>query len=224
MSITETPITLVILAFTVLTSFAAFKDSELMRKMLLNPYLVKNHKEWYRTFSHALIHRDYIHLGFNMFVFFFFGKKLESIFTSAEKWNLYFRDIPYWGDTKGSIIYLTLYMGGLLFATLPALSKHSNNPRYNSLGASGATSAVLLAYIFLLPLADLGFLFLIPMKAFLAGALILIGESYMNKRGGTGIAHDAHLYGAAFGVVFILFANYRFFGNFIDQVSGYIGF
>ncbi len=220
MSFTDSPISLIILAGTILASLAAFNNPELKKDMLYNPYLVKEHSQWYRMFSHAFIHSDYMHLAFNMYVFYGFGVNLEITFTDPLAWSSTFRDIPFWGVTKGRVVFTLLYIGGFLFATLPAYKKHSDNPGYNSLGASGAVSAVLLAYILLFPLHKLSLLFIpIPIPAFIMGILLFAYESYMNKKGGTRIAHDAHIYGAIFGLLFIAIANFQFIGHFIKEMS-----
>jgi len=220
LSLSHTPISVIILAITVLSSLAAFNNPELKRNMLFNPYLVKNDNQWYRAFSHAFIHADYMHLIFNMYVFYGFGTQLEFVFTNEVRWSDAFKEIPYWGDMKGRLIFIFLYVGGFLFATLPSIRKHSQNPGYNSLGASGAVSAVLMGFILLFPLAELQPLFIhIRIKAFIIGALLFMYESYMNKRGGSGVAHDAHIGGAIFGVVFLVVVNYQFLGRFINEIS-----
>ena len=60
-----------------------------------------------------------------------------------------------------------------------------------------------------------------PIPAIVMGIGLFIYEAYMNKRGGTGIAHDAHISGAIFGVVFILAVNYKFIGHFISEISSF---
>jgi membrane associated rhomboid family serine protease len=222
MNFSETPITFVILGITILASFAAFNNKELKSNWLFNPYLVKEHNQWYRAFTHAFIHSDYMHLGFNMYVFFGFGLTLEQVFTDPVLWTMTFPDIPFWGVLKGRIIYTILYVGGFLYAVVPAMRKHSSNPSYNSLGASGAVSAILLAYIVLFPLNTLHLMFIpFPIPAIVMGIGLFIYEAYMNKKGGTGIAHDAHISGAIFGVVFILAVNYKFIGHFISEISSF---
>ncbi len=219
MSFSETPISIGILALTVLASLAAFNDRELKSKMLFNPYLVKEHGQWYRAITHAFIHADYMHLFFNMYVFYGFGMQLELVFTDLDTWIRVFPDIPFWGKLKGRIVFTLLYVGGFLYAVVPAMRKHSLNPGYNSLGASGAVSAVLLAYILLFPLNTLYLMFIpFPIPAIVVGIGLFIYEAYMNKRGGTGIAHDAHISGAVFGLIFIIAVNYKFLGRFIDQM------
>ncbi len=43
--------------------------------------------------------------------------------------------------------FVLFYLGGLIFAILPSYLQHKNDANWASLGASGAVSAVLFAYI-----------------------------------------------------------------------------
>jgi membrane associated rhomboid family serine protease len=102
-----------------------------------------------------------------------------------------------------------------------SLYKHRNNPYYNSLGASGAISAVIFAYILLNPMDEMGvFPFPPIIPAFIFGPLLLVFEYILAKRGGTGIAHDAHLAGALFGVIFITILDYRILLDFFRNFTG----
>ncbi len=51
-------------------------------------------------------------------------------------------------------------------------------------------------YFFLIPF---------PIPAFVFGILYLGYSYYMDKRGGDNVAHDAHFYGALFGILFTAF-------------------
>ena len=125
---------------------------------------------------------------------------------------------------KGLIYYVILYVGALFFSSLPALKKHGGNPGYNSLGASGATSAVLFSAIIIHPTMGLRFIFFpfFAIPAFAIGILYLIYENYQGKKGGTGIAHDAHIGGAVFGILFTLFIHPKFGLEFLEQIKIYI--
>ena len=116
-------------------------------------------------------------------------------------------------------MFAILYMMGILFATLLSLFKHKDNPGYNSLGASGAVMAVLFAFILMHPENRLGLLLLpgIEIPAYIFGPIILAVEYGMSKRGGTGIAHDAHFAGAIFGVLFITAVDYQYLLNFFKH-------
>ncbi len=166
---------------------------------MLKPYLVKKNREWYRVLTHGFIHADTTHLFFNLFVLWQFGGAVEKLLSTghANPTISFIRDYT----------FFMLYFGGLLFASLPAMYKHANNPGYSSLGASGAVSAVMMSYILWFPTAKLLLFFVIPMPAFVAGILFFAYESYMNKQGGGRIAHDAHIWGALYGVIFTFAAD-----------------
>jgi membrane associated rhomboid family serine protease len=103
---------------------------------------------------------------------------------------------------------VVLYFTALAVCLLPTYFNNKNNYYYKSLGASGAVSAVIFAYIFLEPTAKLELMFTIPMPAFIFGALYLAVSYYLDKRGGGNINHSAHFWGAVYGIVFIIIASY----------------
>ncbi len=201
-------VTLSLIILTVAISLYVSEKMELKHKMLFNPAKVYYHNEWYRLFSHAFIHADLLHLGINMFVLYFFGQYVETIF--ALKFGL----------ELGMLYFFFLYVGGILFASIPALKKNKDNPLYNSLGASGAVSAVLFSSIVLDPTNTIYIYAAIPMPAIVFGVLYVIYEMYMNNKGRTNIAHDAHLLGALFGVLFTIILSPKFvIANFIQQIQ-----
>jgi membrane associated rhomboid family serine protease len=135
--------------------------------------------------------------------------------------------IAYFGD-YGRAALLIMYLLALIVSLLPTYAKHKNNPHYKSLGASGAVSAVVFAGIMIAPLAELGF-FIIPpvIPGFIFGPLYLILSAYFEKRGGDNINHSAHIWGALFGVIFIiiatrLYSNVDIWADFVDQVKYYM--
>lgn len=182
-------ITLILIAATVLTSVMAFQRPQLKESLLFVPYAVQHQGQWYRLFSHALIHADWGHLLVNMFVLWSFGSTVEVLY-------------PLISPLPGIAAYLVLYVGGVVFATMPGMAKHRNDPRYRSLGASGAVSAVLFAQILMMPTHRVTLFFIQDLPAWLFGVLYLIYSYAMDKRGGDNVAHDAHFYGAVFGVLF----------------------
>ena len=212
----------VIIIVTVLVSLIAFSNPAILSKLMFNPYSVKHRNEWYRAFTHAFVHANLLHLFLNMYVLYSFGNMVESIFTNGFYFRELFPDIPFWGASKGYLYYFVLYLGGILFATIPGFRKHQDNPAYNSLGASGAVSAVVIALIIMLPTTSIGIIFL-PFRfpAFVFAIAYLVYEFYMNKRGGTGIAHDAHIYGAIYGMVYMVALNFGFVSHFVDSVAVY---
>ncbi|MDA7749975.1 rhomboid family intramembrane serine protease [bacterium] len=188
-----------ILITTAAISWWCLQDALRKDQLMLKPFAVKHQQQWYRVLTHGFIHADSTHLFFNLFVLWQFGSSVETYLDTATAEPA----IP----IPGQYTFLMLYFGGLFTASLPAMYKHMNNPGYASLGASGAVSAVMMAYILYFPTAKLLLFFIVPMPAFVAGILFFFYESYMNRRGGTRIAHDAHLWGALFGVAFALAAD-----------------
>jgi len=185
--------------------------------------MVIQRNQYYRVITHAFIHGNFLHLFFNMYVLYSFGKLLEEIFTSEGIFGQLFPGVQFWGATQGYVVFGLLYFGAIVFSVLPALRKHRENPGYNSLGASGAVSGVVMACMLLLPIMPLRFIFIpIDIPAFIMGVAYLAYEYFMNKRGGTGIAHDAHLYGAIFALIFLLFLRPGFGLHFISEVAAFV--
>jgi len=183
-----------------------------MDKLIFNPYVINGRKEWYRFVTHGFIHADYTHLAVNMWVLFIFGKNVEAVY------SIYL-------NAMGTIAFILMYISAIVIASLSTFLKFKDNPTYNSLGASGATSAVIYASILLNPLGGIGMLFIpIYIPAVLFGVLYLVYSSYMGKRGGDYINHDAHFYGAVFGFVFTLMLRPQWGLDFIDQIKNAIGF
>lgn len=185
-----------IILVTVIVSVRGFKDSELLNRFYFSPYRVKHSNEYGRMFTHMLIHGDWMHLSFNMLSLYFLGSILEQEMSFA------------YGPGGGQIQFFIIYLVGGLFSTLIPFTRHQNNGQYRSLGASGAVSAVIFATILWRPDLELALFFIpIPIPAYIFGPLYLAFEYWADRRGQTGIAHDAHIGGALFGICYVLFLN-----------------
>lgn len=182
--------TIIIIAITSLVSLMAFSEGRVFQALLFEPFVIKARGEWYRFITHAFIHSNWPHLLVNMFVLYMFGRNVELLYTQIT-------------GRSAVLPYVGLYVGGILFSSLPSFKKYLMDPTYRAVGASGAVSAVLFAQILMLPTTSIYF-FLIPfpIPAFVFGILYLVYSYYMDKRGGDNVAHDAHFYGAVFGVIF----------------------
>lgn len=202
-------VTLIIVIITSAFSIYAMNNRELFNKTLYSPYQVYHRKEYYRLLTHALLHAGWIHLFVNMYVLYIFGMVAEQYF-------------DYYKGGMGSFNYVLLYLGGVFFATLPALKKQKDNFMYSSVGASGAVSAVLFSCIAFKPTMPIMFIFLpIPMPAVVFGVLYLVYEAYMDKKSNDYVAHDAHYYGAVFGALFTFISIPSAFINFFAQLFSY---
>ena len=195
------PVASLIFVFTVVTSLYAFYDNTLYGKFMLHPYTVsKGHKIW-TVITSGLIHKDWMHLFFNMFTFVAFGFTLERLI--------------------GSWLFGILYFLALILSDLPTVFRYKDNFNYNSLGASGAISAVLFSYILFSPLSKIYIMFIpfgIPAVVF--GVLYLIYCAYASRNARDGINHDAHFFGALTGLIFTIIVVPGILQNFISALTG----
>lgn len=209
-------ITLIIIIITCLISFTAFNNEKVMDDLIFYPPAIAGQKQYYRFFTCGFIHADYMHLIFNMYSLYMFGEYVEAefadVFGMAGKW-----------------LYLLMYISSLYFCLLPTYNKNRENYHYRSLGASGAVSAVVFAFIFLVPMQRIGLAFL-PSKwmipGFVFGFLYLVISSVLDKKGGGNINHSAHIWGALYGISFLIvtgsfLARYNLLQSFMRQVSSY---
>lgn len=200
--------TLYILILTLVLSIIAFNNRAVELKMIFNPYMISVRKEWWRFVTCGFIHADWLHLGVNMLVFFSFGKVVEMYYSAV------FED-------KATFYFLLLYLGGIVISITPSYKKHLNNPGYNALGASGAVSAILFTAILFDPLRPIYLYAIIKVPGILLGLAYLLYSYYMDKKGNDHINHDAHFWGAVFGVVFTLALKPSLIFHFIDSLTSY---
>ena len=158
----------------------------------------------WQLLSYGFMHdpTDIFHLIFNMFTLFFFGRQIEGWMAAQ----------------KGPWVFPLFYFSALVVSILPTYLKHQKDPNYRSLGASGAVSAVLFAFILLAPWATIG-VFFIPMPAIVFAVLYIAYSIWMDKRGGDNINHGAHLAGAAYGVLFLVVMDAGVIGHFLEELS-----
>jgi membrane associated rhomboid family serine protease len=197
-------ITTIIIVLTSIISFLAFNNSRLMNALIFWPPAVSMRHQYYRFVTCGFVHADIMHLAFNMFTLYFFGKALE---------------LYYMGDLGlQHFYYPVLYFTALIVANIPSYLKHQDDYGYRSLGASGAVCAVLFAFILLRPWAPI-ILFVIKMPAIVYALLFLGYSIYMSRRGGDNVNHDAHLWGALFGILFTIAVHPSVIGSFLNELS-----
>ena len=134
--------------------------------------------------THMFNHANMSHLFFNMLGLYFFGPMIERI----------------WGPKKFLFYYLFCGFGAMVLHLILG----GNSP---VLGASGAISGVVLAFAMMFPNVQIMLLIPpIPMKAKYMVLLFLGFDLFMGLGNfSDGIAHFAHLGGALFGFLLILF-------------------
>jgi len=201
-------ITVLILLVTVAVSFAAMSNESLYLRFLMNPYQALRRREIWRFVTSGFIHNGYIHLGFNMFTFFFFGEVVERVFDQLIEEN-------------ATLVYILFYISAIVISDLPVALKNKDNPGYNSLGASGAVSAVVFCSILFFPLNKICLYGLLCLPGFILGLIYIIYSYYQGKNMAGNINHEAHLYGALYGLVFGLIVYPGAGPAFIDQILNY---
>lgn len=209
-------LTISIILLTSLISFTAFSNQKVLDDLIFYPPAITNRNQWYRFITSGLIHADIMHLLFNMYSFYLFGDLVEKTF------------VQIFGES-GKVIYIVLYVVSLIVCLLPTYFNNQNNYHYRSLGASGAVSAVIFAGIFLYPTMGMG-IFPIPfhIPGFVFGPLYLILSAYLAKKGHGNINHSAHIWGAIFGIVFVIITTsfmtkFNAIENFLNAIQLYLG-
>ncbi len=196
-------ITLTIIIVTCVVTLAGFRNGKVVDELIFWPPAITKKHQYYRFITCGLIHADYMHVIFNMLTLYFFGTFMEAHYQGElglQKWY-----------------YLALYIGALIVSNIPTYLKHRNDYNYRSLGASGAVSAVLFAFILLYPWQRIVVL-VFPVPAIVYGVLFLVYSAYMSRKGGDNVNHDAHFYGALFGILFTIAVSPNVAGEFWNKL------
>lgn len=143
---------------------------------------------WWTLLTSVFSHNQLWHIAINMLVLWSFGSFLERL--------------------VGSRFFLGFYLVSGVFASLSHCVVETvllGQPNVPALGASGAVSAVLLAYALLFPRHRILLFGVIPMPALIAALLFvgldIFGLVAQGRGGGLPIGHGAHLGGALAGFV-----------------------
>lgn len=199
-------LTLIIIVITSAISIAAFQNVQLMARFQFNAYQIHHRKQWYRFITHAFLHADWTHLIVNMLVLFFFGRVVE-----------YYLSL-YNGELM-PVLFLSLYLGGIVMAVIATYLKEKDNPHYNSVGASGAVSALLFSSVVFDPWNKIYLYGIIGLPGIVWALIYAVYSYVMGKRSQDNINHEAHLYGALFGLFFTLILDSRISQEFFYLLS-----
>lgn len=193
----------VIIAITCVVSFIAFGNPKVMGSLIFWPPAITRDHDYSRFLTYGFVHASGTHMLFNMLTLYFFGAAMEK----------------YINARLGAYGFALFYLLGLIASILPTYLRHRDDDQYRSLGASGAVSAVIFAYILLRPWSMLGAFFIIPMPAIVYAVLYLGYTIWMDRRKSDNVNHSAHLWGALFGIAFLIVLDPSVIGVFLDQLS-----
>jgi membrane associated rhomboid family serine protease len=198
------------MAVTVGISLLAWQKPAWLDAMMMSPYRIDRKKEYWRFITSGFIHADFAHLFFNLFSFYFFGTQLEYIF------GIIFPGF-------GGEVFILFYLLAIFVADLPTYFKQRNNPYFNSLGASGAVSAVIFAGIMFFPTEKIYLFGFVGIPGFIYAGLFTWYSIAMDRRGRDYVNHSAHLYGGLFGVLFITLTRPSTWVEFFSQILAMLG-
>ncbi|WP_026462376.1 rhomboid family intramembrane serine protease [Adhaeribacter aquaticus] len=203
-------ITFIIIILTVGVSLYAWKNESFLRSLIFHPFSVSKKHQYYRFVTSGFLHADWTHLLFNMFSFYMFAQVVENLL------------LNFHGQGQGLLLFLLIYIGGIIVSDIYTFFKQRKNFDYYALGASGGVSAIIFSSILINPLNSIIiFPVPIPIKGFIFGFLYLIYSYFQGRRMGDNINHDAHFYGAIYGFVLTNFLVPGAFENFVSQIANW---
>ena len=184
---------LAIILATALVSYKGFNDLAFFRRYEFHVGSIRAGDQ-IRMFSSAFLHADIAHLAFNMITLYFFAPVVIAF--------------------MGTIAFLLVYAGSLIFGSLLTLWMHRDEYSYRAIGASGAVTGVLYSAILLQPDMSLYLFFIpIPIPAYIFGIGYLLYSIYGMKSRRDNIGHTAHFGGAIGGYVITLVRNPDLFSS-----------
>ena len=129
-----------------------------------------------------LAHGDVVHLVFNMWALYSFAPPVI--------------------DVLGAAWFLVIYVAAAIGADLVVFALHKDEPSYRCLGASGSVFGIIAAAIVIDPGISV-IMFFIPVP--IPGPLFMVGYALVSmflisRNRPYGVAHEAHLGGAVFGL------------------------
>lgn len=174
-----------------------------MREWLgLEPNLFQKPWQCYQLLTYGFLHSTLpggmLHIAGNMFMFWLFGRDVESVYGKKEFW---------W-------IYLTaIVVSGLGWVALEQLAGHQAGVPV--VGASGGVAGIITISIVHFPRRTLLFWGVLPVPAALLGAFWLLEDVYGAITQADHVAYTAHLAGVGYG--FLYYSTRWTFGRLVPR-------
>ncbi|WP_425659275.1 rhomboid family intramembrane serine protease [Tenacibaculum ascidiaceicola] len=177
-------IIIILIVANVLVSLKGFSDAAFFDRYKFQVQKILG-GEKVRMLTSGFLHVDWLHLGFNMYALYLFGKVVDSSF--------------------GTLNFVLIYFVSLIAGSMYSLYQHKRVPYYSAVGASGAVSGVIFSSIMLYPGMELIMLPIpIPIPGYVFGVGYLLYSIYGMKNQVGNIGHSAHLGGAIGGYLITL--------------------
>ena len=151
---------------------------------LLRPWL------WWQFLTYGFAHDpgSVMHVGFNMFILWMFGREVEMVIGRGEFLRLYL---------------VMVVFSGLVWAVYEQLTTPAGELMATCIGASGAVTGMLILFALNFPRRTLLLFFVLPVPAWIVAVMVVVMDLAGFSRGqGSEVAHAAHLAGAAFALIY----------------------
>ena len=165
-----------------------------------------------QLFTYMFLHANFMHIFFNMFALWMFGRLLETVW-GPKRFLFYYLVCGIGAGIIQEIVQYVYYVQVLSDYTtvdtgysLIPMEEYLN--MISTVGASGAIYGILLAFGMLFPEQRLFiFPFPVPIKAkyFVIGYAVIELISGLSNNSGDNVAHFAHLGGMLFGFILIMY-------------------
>jgi membrane associated rhomboid family serine protease len=179
------PLTYLLIAINVAVSLLGFTRMNNVsggRMATFSPFEVASGKNYQGMLLSHFSHGDATHLLFNMVTLYSFGPVVE--------------------EGLGPLMMLLIYVVAGIASGLVIYYRHRSDPNYRALGASDSVTAIVFAAIVLFPEMSVGFFLIpIPISAPVFAIAYIVISTFLMRRGGGHISHEAHLAGAFSGLV-----------------------
>jgi rhomboid-like protein len=205
------PVTRSLLIINVLMFVATCINPTLMKGLFAMAYPAATDFRWWQPLTHMFMHDGVWHILFNMYTLVMFGMVVERVLGTKKFLILFF--VTGFGAVllHTGVEYLQVRSYLKEYTPVPYSAQQIYDMIPHVLGASGAVYGVLVAFAMLYPEARMTLIFppvTLDAKWMVA---IFIGIELITGITGTqaGIAHFAHLGGALFGFLLILYWRKR---------------
>jgi membrane associated rhomboid family serine protease len=188
-TLTNMPVTLVIMGLMMAGSITAFLKKGFYLKMILHPNSIAKRKEYHRLVSSDFVHNDAMHLLLNEVMAFFVCGQLEGFLNGRQDY--------------GSLIFLLIYALSHFAGVLLVTWRHRNDYAYSSAGASGSLLGCMMSFMIIRP----DFIaFYLPgaggVKNIFAGLIVIAGLIVYRQRSRNQMMdHELHFYSALGGII-----------------------